>query len=132
EPVLPWPGTEPPDEPPAPGQSSWDRQRDVRRGIEIAVTIVVVGGAVLFTLLQLHPGLLFSDSTPTGGGMGAHVWGPAYLRDHILPHFRLTGWSPDCYSGFPMYLFYMLPPALMVVLLDVVLPYGMALKIISA
>ena len=63
--------------------------------------------------------------------MGAHVWGPAYLRDHILPHWRLTGWSPDWYAGFPMYLFYMVPPALVVVLLDVLLPYGVALKIVS-
>ena len=47
--------------------------------------------------------------------MGAHVWGPAYLRDHILPHCRLTGWANDWYAGFPMYVFYMLPPALMVV-----------------
>ena len=23
--------------------------------------------------------------------MGAHVWGPAYLRDHLLPHGRLVG-----------------------------------------
>ena len=33
--------------------------------------------------------------------MGAHVWGPAYLRDHLLPHGRLTGWTPDWYAGFP-------------------------------
>jgi hypothetical protein len=128
------PGEEPvlllPDEEPA--ATSWDRNTEIRRGVEIAVSVIVVGGAVLFTLMQLHPGLLFSDTTPTGGDMGAHVWGPAYLRDHILPHFRLTGWSPDWYAGFPMYVFYMLPPALMVVALDVVLPYGMALKIISA
>ena len=64
--------------------------------------------------------------------MGAHVWGPAYLRDHILPHWRLSGWAPDWYAGFPMYIFYMVLPALLVVLLDVVLPYGVALKIVSA
>ena len=79
-----------------------------------------------------RPSLLFSNTTPTGGDMGAHVWGPAYLRDHILPHWRLTGWANDWYAGFPMYVFYMLPPALMVVALDVVLPYGEALKIVSA
>ena len=42
--------------------------------------------------------------------MGAHVWGPAYLRDHILPHWRLSGWAPDWYAGFPMYQFYMVHP----------------------
>ena len=68
-----------------PAPSSWEQRSDRRRAVEIAVSIVVVGGAVLFTLAQLHPGLLFSNSTPTGGDMGAHVWGPAYLRDHLLP-----------------------------------------------
>lgn len=63
--------------------------------------------------------------------MGAHVYGPAYLRDFLLTHFRLTGWSNDWYSGFPMYRFYMVVPAIAVVLLDFILPYGIALKIIA-
>ena len=58
------------------------------------------------------------DSTPTGGDMGAHVWAPAYLRDHLLPHVRLSGWAPDWYAGFPAYQFYMVVPALLVVALD--------------
>ena len=92
---------------------------------------MIVVGSVVFTLAQLHPDLLFSNTTPAGGDMGAHVWGPAYLRDHILPHFWLSGWAPDWYAGFPMYLFYMVVPALAVVLLDVILPYGVALKLVS-
>ena len=47
--------------------------------------------------------------------MGAHVWGPDYLRDHLLPNGRLTGWAPDWYAGFPAYHFYFPLPALMVV-----------------
>ncbi len=99
--------------------------------IEGWITFGIVVGAVVFTLAQLHPDLLFSNSTPTGGDMGAHVWAPAYLRDHLLPHFRLSGWAPDWYAGFPAYQFYMVIPALAVVILDVVLPYGLALKLVS-
>lgn len=95
------------------------------------VTFVVVAGCTVFTFAQFHPGLLFSDTTPTGGDMGAHVWGPAYLRDELLPKFRLTGWAPDWYAGFPAYNFYMVLPALAVVLADLVLPYGVALKLVS-
>jgi hypothetical protein len=98
---------------------------------ERIATIVVVAGCVLYTLAQLHPDLILKNTTPAGGDMGAHVWGPAYLRDHILPHFWLSGWSPDWYAGFPMYVFYMVPPALAVVVLDIVVPYGVALKLIS-
>src|SRR5690242_18768316 len=75
--------------------SAWSpttRER-VQRGIDIAVVVIVVG----FVLLQLGPRNLVLDTTPAGGDMGGHVWGPAFLRDHLLPSFRLTGWTPDWY-----------------------------------
>jgi hypothetical protein len=100
--------------------------------VERWLSALVVGGLMLYTFAQLHPTQMLANTTPAGGDLGAHVWGPAYLRDHILPHWRLSGWAPDWYGGFPMYQFYMVIPALMVVLLDVVLPYGIALKIVSA
>src|SRR4030095_10192036 len=67
--------------------------------------------------LQLQPGLLIRNTTPAGGDMGAHVWAPAYLRDHLLPDLQLTGWTPDWYAGFPAYQFYMVVPSLFVVVL---------------
>ena len=93
-------------------------------------TTAVVLGATLIVLSVLHPDLILRNNTPTGGDMGAHVWGPAYLRDVLLPHWRLTGWSMDWYAGLPAYRFYMVVPALMIVLLDVALPYGVAFKLI--
>lgn len=93
-------------------------------------TTAVVLGATLIVLSILHPNLILRNNTPTGGDMGAHVWGPAYLRDVLLPHWRLTGWSMDWYSGLPAYRFYMVIPALAIVLLDVVMPYGIAFKLI--
>ncbi|GDX33472.1 hypothetical protein LBMAG16_03030 [Actinomycetes bacterium] len=95
------------------------------------ISIVVVTASTFALLLTLHPNLIFSNNTPTGGDMGAHVYGPAFLRDFLLPHFRLTGWSNDWYAGFPMYRFYMLIPALAVLLVDLIAPYGIALKIIA-
>ena len=94
-------------------------------------TIIAVAGPTIFLLLALHPNLILRNNIPTGGDMGAHVWAPAYLRDHLLTNFKLTGWSMDWYSGLPIYRFYMVVPALMIVLLDVVLPYGIAIKIIA-
>jgi hypothetical protein len=93
-------------------------------------TTAVVLGATLIILSVLHPDLILRNNTPTGGDMGAHVWGPAYLRDVLLPHWRLTGWSMDWYAGLPAYRFYMVIPALAIVALDVVLPYGIAFKLI--
>ena len=99
--------------------------------LQLFSTIVIVGGAMLFLFVTLHPSLIFRNNTPTGGDMGAHVWGPAFLRDNLLGSFKLSGWSMDWYSGLPTYRFYMVVPALMILLLDVVLPYGVAFKIIA-
>jgi hypothetical protein len=98
---------------------------------EAVATVVCIVSAVWIVVGYLHPSQMLANTTPAGGDMGAHVWGPAYLRDHILPHWRLSGWAPDWYGGFPMYQFYMVPPALLVVLLNVVLPYGVSLKLVS-
>lgn len=74
------------------------------------------------------PALLWAN-TPTGGDMGAHVYLPQFLRDTLLPSGRILGWSGDWYAGFPALYFYFPVPALATVLLDLVLPYGVAFKI---
>ena len=100
-------------------------------GIESWVTFAIVVICVVFTFTQLSPSDVFSSSTPAGGDMGAHVWAPAYLRDHLLPSFRLTGWTPDWYAGFPAFHFYMVLPSLAIALLSFILPYGIAFKLVA-
>jgi hypothetical protein len=108
----------------------WSRRmRDAP--IETWIGVGVVAVCVVFVATQVQFGLVVSKTTPAGGDMGAHVWGPAFLRDQLLPHLRLTGWSKDWYSGFPAFQFYMLPPALLTLALDVILPYGIALKLVT-
>ena len=99
--------------------------------VESWVTFAIVAACVVFTLVQLQPHLILRNTTPNGGDMGAHVWAPAYLRDHLLTDGRLTGWTNDWYAGFPALRFYMVPPMLAIVLLDVVLPYGVAFKLVA-
>jgi hypothetical protein len=105
--------------------------RFVGMPVEGYVSLVVVAACVLFTFVQLGPANLFADTTPAGGDMGAHVWGPAFLRDELLPQLRLTGWTPDWYAGFPAFQFYMVVPALAIALLSFVLPYGIAFKLVT-
>jgi hypothetical protein len=95
------------------------------------LSITCILGACLFVFWQLRPDLLFSVSTPAGGDMAAHVWGPAYLRDHLLPSGRLSGWAPDWYAGFPAYQFYMVLPSLVIAVASFVIPYGVAFKLVS-
>jgi hypothetical protein len=104
----------------------WTMERIVRLG----VTVLVVGASTWAALKVVQPSLVLSNNTPTGGDMGAHVMGPAFLRDVLMPSGQLSGWSNYWYSGLPMYRFYLVIPALMIVALNVVLPYGIAFKIV--
>ena len=63
--------------------------------------------------------------------MGAHVWFPAFLRDHLLGQFRVAGWAPDWFAGFPAGQFYFPLPALAVVFLDIAMPYNVAFKLVT-
>ncbi len=99
---------------------------------ERVVFIAVVVACAAYVFWQQRPDLLLRNSTTNGGDMGAHVWWPAYVRDHLLPHWRVAGWAPDWYAGFPVGQFYFPLPALLIVALNVVLPYNIAFKLVSA
>ena len=103
----------------------------VERRTQLALAAAIIIFTTLMVFLTLQPSLIFRNNTPTGGDMGAHVYGPAYLRDHLLTSFRLSGWSNDWYAGLPIYRFYMVVPAIFILLLDIVLPYGIALKLVA-
>ncbi len=75
-------------------------------------------GCILFVFNTCHPNLIFSNTTPTGGDMGAHLVGPSYIIHHLLTHGEIAGWDPGWYAGFPLFEFYMVVPSLMVVFLD--------------
>ncbi len=95
------------------------------------VSAIGVGIAVVAILVVMNPPLLLRANTPTGGDMGAHAAVPAYLRDMLLPEGRILGWSNDWFAGFPFLYFYFPLPALATVLLDVLLPYGVAFKLVT-
>ena len=82
-------------------------------------------------LAVLSPHLLFVDNTPSGGDMGAHVLGPAAMRDVLLPSGRLLGWSNAWFAGFPLFYFYFPLPSLVIVILDLFMPYGVAFKLVT-
>lgn len=115
-------------------QQPWDTERTVRvlvTSATLVTTTVVMMLVVHFNPLSPGSDLIFDDTTPTGGDMGAHVWAPAFLRDHFLPNLQISGWSMDWYGGIPLYRFYMVVPALAIVAFDVLLPYGVAFKLVA-
>ncbi len=95
------------------------------------VPVAAIGAVSAIILGLAQPHLLLSANTPTGGDMGAHVLGPAILRDVLLPSGTVLGWSDAWFAGFPAFYFYFPLPSLVIVLLDLVLPYGVAFKIVT-
>jgi len=91
-------------------------------------TLVVIGGVIGVTLWQLHLGLLFENTTTTGGDTGAHFMMPAFMKSNLLAHGQLTGWDPGWYDGYPIYTFYFVLPDALAALGSYLIPYGIAFK----
>ncbi|MEN8113747.1 MAG: hypothetical protein ABFS21_05115 [Actinomycetota bacterium] len=133
-----------PTAPAAPDLESRPPESPIDRGVPTWVIALLVGAPTLLIVLIMSGflGVIGSGSlfrfpqilvanTPTGGDMGAHVLLPQVLRDVLLPSGRIFGWSSTWYAGFPALYFYFPIPALVTVLLDVLLPYGVAFKLVT-
>ena len=118
-------------EPPGPPLRPGRNRRTWADWTAAGITLAVLAGAVALVAWALHPNLILRNTTAAGGDMGAHVWGPAYLRDHLLPHGRISGWAPDWYAGFPALAFYFPLPSLLIVLVGTVIPYNVAFKLVT-
>jgi hypothetical protein len=94
-------------------------------------TVVCVVSVIVVVLWRLHPSLLLSTSTATGGDNGGHYAMPAFLAHHLLGHGQLTGWDPGWYDGFPLYTYYFVLPDLLAALVSYAVPYALAFKWIT-
>ncbi len=90
--------------------------------------LLVVVSVIAVTLWSLHPNLVFSTSTITGGDTGAHLALPAYLRSVGNP-FDLTPWYPGWFAGMPAYTYYFILPDLLATLASYVINAALAFKI---
>jgi hypothetical protein len=90
--------------------------------------VITIVSVILVTLSQLHPSLLLTNTTTTGGDTGAHIAMPKFLET-LISHGHLTGWDPGWYDGFPLYTFYFTIPDLFIALAGWVIPYGVAFKL---
>jgi hypothetical protein len=94
------------------------------------ITFGAVAGVMAVVLWQLHPSLLFSNTTITGGDTGAHVGLAGFLRSNLLPS-HVTGWDPGAYDGFPLNTFYFPLPDFLAAALSYVIPFNIAFKLMT-
>jgi hypothetical protein len=99
--------------------------------VPAVVTVVCVVSVIAVVLWQMHPSLLLSNSTPTGGDNGGHFAMPAFLRSNLLSHGQLTGWDPEWYDGFPLYTYYFVLPDLLAAVASYRIPYDIAFKLVT-
>lgn len=90
--------------------------------------LVVIAMVIAVTVWSMHPNLVFSTSTITGGDTGAHLALPAYLRSIGNP-FDLTPWYPGWFAGMPAYTYYFILPDLLATLASYVINAAIAFKI---
>ena len=93
--------------------------------------LAAIAGATAFVIWQLRPDLIFSSSMDVGGDNAGHVAAPYFLIHDLLPQGRITGWDPQWFEGFPLYVFYFPLPALMVAAFSLVFQYAVAFKVVT-
>ena len=109
-------------------QGSWWSSRGSWWWVPGAITVITIASVIVVTLSQLHPGMLLTNTTTTGGDTGAHIAMPKFLES-LLSHGHLTGWDPGWYDGFPLYTFYFTIPDLFIAVGGWIIPYGVAFKL---
>ena len=97
--------------------------------LEELINVLVLLAIFAFLLSYFKPELLLLDTTTSGGDTASHNYPLHYMRNYLLPNFRLIGWSQDWYAGFPMFQFYFPIPFLLMALLSYVIPINIAFKI---
>jgi TolA-binding protein/uncharacterized membrane protein len=95
----------------------------------IDISLLVL--TIVFLLSYFQPRYLFLNTITSGGDTASHYYTAQYLRDHLIPHGRVSGWTQGNYAGFPILQFYFPFPFLLIVLLSYFMPLQIAFKLIT-
>ena len=88
--------------------------------------IKVALGSLLLIFMRVE--LVFSDLLPTGGDMGAHIVPTKFFVTELFNNFKLSGWSQDWFSGYPVYYFYFPLPPIITSFLNFLFPFSISFK----
>lgn len=68
-------------------------------------SLVTLCFAVLISSL-LHPALLSAGTLPTGGDTASQMFYAKIFQEEMLGSWRITGWMPEVFAGFPLMSYY--------------------------
>ena len=83
--------------------------------------------AILLIFLRID--LMFLNTIPTGGDMGAHIVPTKFFVEELFYNLKISGWSNDWFAGYPAYYFYFPLPPSIVAVLNLILPFNISFKI---
>ena len=100
-----------------------------KKHTRIIVDVVIILLIFVFLLSFFKPQFLFSLTTTSGGDMASHYPTADYMKNNLLPNFKLSGWYQGNYAGFPILHFYFPLPFLIISLFSYIIPFQIAFKI---
>lgn len=105
----------------------WQIPDRYRHGVDALLMLLILGFILCF--FDLHH--LFSKTITAGGDTASHYYTAQYLRDYLLPQFKISGWCPGNLAGFPMLQNYFPLPFVLMVLGSWITSLQVSFKIIS-
>ena len=85
----------------------------------------------VFVFAQLRPDLLFNGNMDVGGDNAGHVAAVYYFVHTLLPKGQLSGWDPQWFGGFPLYVFYFPLPGVITAFFSSFLNFAVAFKLVT-
>src|SRR5688572_27256058 len=112
-----------------PDASLLDSRRMVSRRWAIFTDVVGLAALMIALLDYFRPSLLLLPTFAAGGDTPCHVPTAAWMKDELLPRWRLHGWYPGAYLGHPLLLYYFPLPFLIMAALSPVVGLPVAFKL---
>ena len=101
------------------------------RNAWLVFEILVLCILFAYTLSQLAPAKLLTDTLTVGGDTPAHNYLASHLKEQLFQNGKIVSWAPGWWAGFPAFQFYFFLPYLMTAVLSLVLPFNIAFKLIN-
>lgn len=98
---------------------------------EYIINALVILCTWAFMLTYFRPELLLSMTTTSGGDTASHYYPAYYLKNYLLPHKKIIGWSPGWYAGIPMFHYYFPMAYILMTFLSYIIPLQIAFKLVT-
>lgn len=98
---------------------------------ENIIDAIVLIAIFIFLINYFKPSLLLLGTTTAGGDTATHNYPAEYMHDYLLPHWKIIGWCPGWYAGFPLFQFYFPLPFVLMSVLAPFLTIEVAFKIVT-